>query len=212
VAIDHLSLLILGAGGHGRAVAELARLAGHAVAGFLDARPPGGLVDGLPVWPEADVADSVLPGGGTALALGIGENAARQAAAVRHRGIPQPVLIHPRAIVSPSAVLGAGTVVFPGAIIHTAARIGAAAVINSGAIVEHDCLLGDGVHVAPGAVLCGAVEVGREALVGAGAVVIPGRRVGTRAVVGAGAVVVEDVPEAAVVVGVPARAGGGADE
>jgi len=204
-------LVIVGAGGHGRAVAELARLAGYSVAGFLDADPPGAAVDGLPVWAEPADGTDALPGGARGIGLGIGDNAARARVAARYPGHARPPLVHPRAIVSPSAVLAPGVVVFPGAVVHTGAELGDGAVVNSGAIVEHHCRVGAAAHVAPGAVLCGAVRVGEGALVGAGAVVIPGRTVGARAVVGAGAVVAADVPEDAVVAGVPARPRGGHD-
>lgn len=206
MATDLPDLVVLGAGGHGRAVAELARLCGHAVMGFLDANPPGPEVDGLPVWPESVLEAGTLPAGAGGLALGIGDNAARAEAARRHAPFRQPVLVHPRAFVSPTAVLGAGVVILPGAVVHTGARLGAATIVNSGAVVDHHCSLGEAAHVAPGAVLCGGVRLGDRALVGAGAVVTPLREVGARAVVGAGAVVTTDVPDDAVVAGVPARA------
>lgn len=209
MATEPMVLLIVGAGGHGRAVAELARLAGFGVAGFLDADPPAAVVDGLPVWAEAVDGIGGLPGGAGGIGLGIGDNAARARAASRYQAYPRPPLVHPRAIVSPSAMLSPGVVVFPGAVVHTGAEVGEGAVVNSGAIVEHHCRVGAAAHVAPGAVLCGAVRVGAGALVGAGAVVIPGCAVGARAVVGAGAVVTADVPDDAVVAGVPARLWGG---
>lgn len=204
MAIEAMQLVVLGAGGHGRALAELARLAGYGVVGFLDARPPAAEVDGLPVWPDS--AGGPLPCDAAGIAFGIGDNLARLAALQRHASTAHPVLVHPRAFVSPSAVVSDGTVVFPGAVVHTAARIGRVGIVNSGAIVEHDCHLEDAVHVAPGAVLCGAVRVGEGTLIGAGAVILPGCAVGARATVGAGAVVTGDVPDRAVVRGNPARA------
>ena len=204
MAIDAVPLVVIGAGGHGRAVAELARLAGHVVVGFLDAKLPATEVDGLPVWPELAAAGP-LPGTAAAIAFGVGDNLARLAASQRYASEGQPALVHPRGFVSPSVSLSTGTVVFPGAVVHTGARIGRAGIINSGAIVEHDCLLDAGVHVAPGAVLCGAVRVGEGTLIGASAVVLPGCVIGAWATVGAGAVVTGDVPDRAVVRGSPAR-------
>ncbi|MDZ4674811.1 MAG: acetyltransferase [Gemmatimonadota bacterium] len=205
MAIEAEKLVVLGAGGHGRAVAELAQLAGFRVTGFLDAKPPSAEVDGLRVWAEAEFGGAALPSAASALVLGIGANAARNLAATRYQAVLQPPLVHPRAIVSPSALLGAGTIVFPGGIVHTAARMGRACIVNSGAIVEHDCDLGAAVHVAPGAVLCGAVQVGEGTLVGAGAVVLPGLTLGAWVTVGAGAVVTQDLPDGVTVTGSPAR-------
>lgn len=205
MANEGVKLVVLGAGGHGRAVAELARLVGIPVAGFLDARPPSVQVDGLPVWREDAAGGDALPPAAGALVLGIGANAARGLAASRYRAILHPALVHPSAFLSPSAVLGAGTIVFPGGIVHTAATVGEAGIVNSGAIVEHGCVLGAAVHVAPGAVLCGAVRVGEGTLVGAGAVVLPGCTVGKWVTIGAGAVVTGDLPDRVTVTGAPAR-------
>ena len=116
-----------------------------------------------------------------------------------------PPLVASTATVAPSATLGAGAVVLEHAHVGPSARLGRAVVVNTAAVVEHDAVVGEGSHVAPGAVLLGAAEVGSGTLVGSGARVLPGVRVGSRVVVGAGAVVVADVPDGAVVAGVPAR-------
>lgn len=201
-------LVVIGAGGHGRALAELAGLAGWQVVGFLDAAPQALHPGRLPVWAEDTTPRGgvpSLPGGANAVALGIGDNAARRDAARRYAGWHQPPLVHPTASVSPSASIGEGAVVFPGAVVHTGASIGPAVVVNTSAVVEHDCRVGDGAHVAPGAVLCGGVRVGAGALVGAGAVVLPGVEVGEDAVIGAGSVVTTPVAAGKTVAGNPAR-------
>lgn len=193
-----MRVLILGAGGHGRAVCEAAQDTGFEVAGFLDGRAPLPDVLGLPVLGTEAAHD------GGPLLIALGDNAARLAAADR-LGAPLPVLLHPSAVRARSAGIAEGAVVMPRAVLGAQARVGRLALVNTGAIVEHDVELGEGAHVAPGAVLCGGVRIGRGALVGAGAVVAPNIEVGEGAVIGAGASVTGNVDAFSRVAGVPAR-------
>jgi sugar O-acyltransferase (sialic acid O-acetyltransferase NeuD family) len=113
--------------------------------------------------------------------------------------------IHTSAVVSKFCTIGAGAVLFQGAIVQANAVIGNHVIVNTGAQVDHDCVIGDYAHLAPSVTLCGTVEVGEGTLIGASATVIPGIKIGKWAVVGAGAVVTKDVPDYAVVVGIPSK-------
>ncbi len=193
-----MDILILGAGGHGRAVCEAARDAGFAPRGFLDARAPLPDMLGLAV-----LGDEAAHDGGPLL-IALGGNALRLAAAARMR-CALPVLLHPSVIRAGSAEIAEGAVVMPRVVLGALARIGRLALINTGAIVEHDVVVEEGAHVAPGAVLCGGVRIGARAMVGAGVVIAPNLSIGADAVIGAGAAVLADVPPGRVVAGVPAR-------
>lgn len=203
-----MRVVILGAGGHGRVVAETARVAGLDLLGFIDEDPAlrASAPLGLPVLGSTTAVeqrhidcDGVL--------LGIGSNPIRIALLRRFlsTGHVLPTLIHPRAWVSPSAVLGAASVVMANATVQTGCRLGAAVIINTNASVDHDGVLADGVHISPGAHLAGNVTVGEGTHVGIGATVIEGIRIGAGCLVAAGAVVVRDVPDGQRVAGVPAR-------
>lgn len=206
---------IVGAGGHGKVIADLLRALGHAPIGAVDLRAEavGRLAEPLGThirMTQADFLahverDGSLPEGGEAVIVAVGDNRARLAVHRALGGVARPALIHPQAVVSPSAAIGAGTVVFAGAVVHAAAVVGEAVIVNTRAVVEHDCRVGDGVHLSPGAILCGGVTVEDGAWVGAGATIIPGVRVGARVMVGAGAVILVDVPAGATVVGNPGR-------
>ncbi len=211
-----MRLWLWGGGGHGKVISDLARALGHEVIGAIDQAPqklgqqvePGGacvrlLQDDL--LAHLDAHDT-LPEAADGVLLGVGHNGARLAFAERLGDAWLPALIHPDATSSPSARVGAGSVVLAGAVLNAASQVGRAVIVNTGAIVEHDCEVGDGAHLSPRATLCGAVRVGRRAWIGASAVVIPLRSVGDDAVVGAGAVVVRDVSEGVTIVGNPARA------
>ncbi len=114
-------------------------------------------------------------------------------------------VVHPTAVVSPSARLGRGCIVSPGVVVAAHARIGDHVIINRGALVGHHTRIGSCVTLSPAANIAGCVEIGDGVFVGMGATVIDRRKVGPGALVAAGAVVVADVPEGARVQGVPAR-------
>ncbi|MGE0554282.1 MAG: acetyltransferase [Gemmatimonadales bacterium] len=213
------SVLVWGAGGHGKVVAAVARAMGWAVLGYVDrddakrglqVRDGGSAV----VLAEAELDRATLAEwqrtrGLTAVLLGIGDNRSRLACLSRIAETLATPAIHPSAVLHSSEPLGLGTVVCAGTVIQPGASIGRAVIVNTGAIVEHDCVLGDGSHLSSGAVLTGGVRVGKRTLVGAGSVVLPGISIGDDAIVGAGAVVHRDVPDGVSVVGNPARPLGG---
>ena len=206
-------LLLLGAGGHSRVVAETALATGrfNRIA-FLDDRcaGPGQLPDqlGWPViGPFAAALDPPISQQFQAALVAIGN------AAVRLQWLPRlaaagyelPTVIHPTAWLSPSAQLGVGSVVFAQAAIQAQAVIGSGAILNTGCSVDHDAQLSKGVHVCPGAHLAGEVQVGERSWIGIGASVIQQISIGDDVTVGAGAVVVRDLPNGVTAVGVPAR-------
>lgn len=203
------SVLLFGAGGHAKVVAEMARALGLQVVGFLDDDEAR---DGSPFFGAAVIGWSRFAAdgrdfAGVPVALAVGDNAARARAFDRVRGVARlsAALVHPSAWVSPTAVLGAGTVVSAAAVVNADAVVGLGVIVNTGAVVEHDVRVGDFAHLCPNSAVCGGGRIGDRALIGTGASVLPGRTVGAEARVGAGGVVATDVAGGATVVGVPAR-------
>jgi UDP-perosamine 4-acetyltransferase len=211
VPSDITDILIIGAGGHAKVAVDVARAAGFRPVGLLDPEPPQPVVLGVPVLGGDDVAPRLFAEGHRAAIVAIGQNALRRRLNLRLReiGFALPSLVHPSALISPSATLGEGVVVMPGAIVNACAVIGNFAIVNSGAIVEHDCWVGEASHIAPRSVMGGGCTIGDEVLFGIGAVARPLSSIGARAVVGAGAVVAGTIEGGTTVVGIPARSRAG---
>lgn len=203
------SVLVYGAGGHGRVVLDAAlRVPALRVVGVLDddASRCGERVLGVEILGNALIL-SESKYRSCHVVVAIGDPAAREAAAARvvASGLGFVAVVHPTAFLGHGASIGEGAMILPMAVVHTEATVCPHAIINTGAIVEHDCVVGEFSHISPGVCLGGAVHVGRAAHVGIGACVLPGVRIGEAAVVGAGAAVVDDVAPHTIVVGVPAR-------
>ena len=198
-----MTFYIVGAGGFGRETLDALRAASPAAvepAVFLDDHPSASEIDGIPVRrpEEADPGVFVV-----AIADPVARRRLTDALLARAHAPGQ--VIHPRSVISARAALGPGCVVLAGAFVSTSTVLGAHVHVNYNATIGHDTMLGDFVTVLPAANVAGAVTVGPGATLGSNACVLPGLRIGPGATVGAGAVVTRDVPDGAVVVGVPAR-------
>ncbi len=203
-------LLIVGASGHARGGADIARrTGGFGIAGVCN-RSGTGEVGGIPVIArDIDVPALWRIRAFDLAFIAIGDNWDRaHAVEIITRDEPEigfATLIHPRAIVADPASVGEGTVVMAGAVVNPGAAIGRHAVLNTNCSVDHDCQIGDFASVSPGAALGGNVKLGYCSFVGIGAAVNQGISMGDHTVVGAGAVVVRDLGDRLVAVGVPAR-------
>lgn len=204
-------LLIVGAGGHGKVVADMARQIGKwERISFLDALYPELKEVGNWQVVGSDADAPGLRGAYPELIVAIGDPRVRVKLiqSFQAEGFSIPVLIHPQASVSDGAAVGAGSVVFAQAVINYGARLGAGCIVNTSASVDHDCRLGIGVHICPGAHLSGEVTVGENSWIGVGASVVQQVAIGANTIVGAGAAVVKDLPAGVTAIGVPARVTG----
>ncbi|RIV39631.1 NeuD/PglB/VioB family sugar acetyltransferase [Micromonospora radicis] len=212
-----VDLVVVGCGGHGREIAQVAAAINEAagrqvwrLVGFVDDAPSDrnrkrAELAGAPYLGTLATLGQLPPQ--THVTLGLGDPRVRRAVAGRIDvlGLPVASLVHPDATVGTDLVSAEGLVVFAGARITTNVTAGRYLHVNQNATLAHDCAVGDHVSLHPLAAVSGECHLGTAALIGAGAVVLPGLRVGAGATVGAGACVVRDVPPESVVKGVPAR-------
>lgn len=202
------NLVIIGAGGHGKVVADCADLTGRwSGISYLDDRfPELAQVAGWPVTgPASDWVKHPPDTCDFLVAIGDNRTRLRFLIDLLDRGLQLPVLVHPRAAISTRAALGPGTVVFAQSVVNIGTYVGVGAILNTGCLVDHDCLVGDGVHISPGANLAGNVTVGPGSWIGIGASIRQGIVIGRDVTIGAGAAVVADIPDLLTVAGVPAK-------
>jgi sugar O-acyltransferase (sialic acid O-acetyltransferase NeuD family) len=179
-------LLIIGAGGHGRSVAEAALAGGtYDLVGFVDdAWPALSTIWGVPVLGTvADFARHRAAANAGIVAIGNAGLRERLFVQLGLSGLAQVTVIHPAAVVSPTAMIGAGCTIMAGAIVGTEACLGDGVIVNCGAVVDHHCKVGDFCHLGVRAAMAGGAVLGR------GAWMQPGATLGYGAVVGAGAVI-----------------------
>lgn len=182
-------LVVYGAGGHGKVVAEILAASGRKVVAFIDddAALSRSTVLGFPVFAAEEWLSSNV---GAEVALGIGSNHARERAAARvqDHGLTLVRAIHPVAVIARTAKIAAGVVIMPTAVLNPECEIGEGAIINTAAVVEHDVVIGRYAHLSPNSAVGGGARIDAFAHIGMGANVLPGKRVGAGCVIGAGAV------------------------
>jgi sugar O-acyltransferase (sialic acid O-acetyltransferase NeuD family) len=198
-------LMIMGAGGHAKVVADAVLAAAPDAAPVVadaNAELAGRVLLGSLVVQPAAQAMQVS----TQFHVAIGSNTVREDITQRciEAGMRARSVIHPSASVSPFATVAAGSFVAAHAVVGPAAVVGQGCIINHGAVVDHDCVVGDFSHIAPNATLGGGVQIGKRVLIGAGATILPKVLVGDDCIVGAGAVARGNLRSGGVYVGVPA--------
>jgi acetyltransferase EpsM len=194
------SVWVIGAGGHGKVVAQALIASGRAIAGVVDENDE--LIGTTMLGHRIQSIDKI-PIDALAL-IAVGDGIQRQMVAEK-LNLKWQTVIHPSAVIDPTVDIGIGCVIMAGAVIQADATIGKHSIVNTGASVDHDCTIGDFSHICPGARIAGHVKVGFQALFGTNACVIPNVSVGDNVVIGAGAVLIRDVESRSTMVGVPAR-------
>lgn len=196
-------VVIIGAGGHARVIADILVCQGRRVIGVLDDASAARCGE-LPRLGE--VSDAKLWLEKAEFVVGIGSNETRQRIV---ESLPQELrfatVVHPRAVLAKEVEVGVGSVLMAGVVVNPGTVIGKHCIINTLASVDHDCVLDDYVHISPGATIAGTVHVGRRTWICVGASVVNNLNICNDVIVGAGGAVIQDISIPGTYVGVPAK-------
>ncbi|MDY3869587.1 MAG: acetyltransferase [Pyramidobacter sp.] len=197
-------LVIIGASGHGKVIADIAERLGYDRIVFLDDNTAltecgkhrvVGTVRAAALHAKSDFI----------VAIGSAEIRKKIQNWLCGHKLRVVTLIHPNALVASDVSVGEGTVIMAGAVVNPGTSIGSGCIVNTGATVDHDNVIGDYAHISVGSHLAGTVRVGAQTWIGAGAVVINNISICALCTIGAGAVVVSDIKEPGTYIGVPAK-------
>ena len=199
-------IVLVGASGHGKVCAEIAKLNGYGDIIFLDDNPDVKRCSNYNVVGSTSDFYQFI-NDDTEFFVSIGNHEIRKQIQekIENAGGIIKNLVHPQAVISEDVLFGAGTVVMAGAVINPGARTGKGTIINTSSSVDHDCTIGDWCHVAVGSHISGSVSVGDRCWIGAGATIINDISVCNDVTIGAGAVVIRDIHKFGKYVGVPVK-------
>lgn len=200
-------VVIIGAGGHAKVIADIIEKSGDIVYGFLDDNKEIGekIVKNYKVlgniseckYLQSDIKELYF-------VIAIGNNYIRKDIYERYT-LNYYTAIHPSCNLGIDVKIKEGTIIMPNVCINASSKIGKNCIINTGAIIEHDNDIQDYVHISPNVTICGTVQIGSCTHIGAGAIVKNNLSITDNCTIGAGAVVVKNIEEEGTYVGVPAK-------
>lgn len=199
-------LLIIGASGHGKVVADIAiKMNKWNNIAFLDDNNSIETCMGLEVI--GNLADAITYKDKAEFFVAIGNNAIRESVQnnLEENDLKIVTLIHPGAIIGQEVEIGIGTVVMAGVVINASTKIGKGCIINTSGSIDHDNVISDYVHISPGVNLAGTITVGKRSWIGIGSAIRNNIHICNDCIIGAGAVVIKDITESGTYVGVPVR-------
>lgn len=201
-------VIIIGAGGHARVIADIIKKSGDEIVGFLDdnADIQGNTIfDGKIVLGDTS-EESVKKYSDCYFIIGIGNNRVRKIISEKYSNLKWYTAIHPSSIIGSDVSINEGTVIMAGTIINTGTIVGKHCIINTSSSLDHDNILEDYVHISPGSHLAGTVKISEETWICAGVTVINNITIGKNNVIGAGATVIRNiVEENSTFIGVPVK-------
>ncbi len=197
-------IVIIGASGHGKVVANIAKLNGYDEILFLDDDESK---KSCGKYKVIGTSKEITKYRDYDFIIAIGNNRIREKISdtLGKENIKQTVLIHPSAVIDETAIIKEGTVVMANAVINASVQIGRSYIINTASSMDHDCIINDFVHISPGVHVAGTVTIGRNTWIGIGSTVINNLEICANCIIGAGSTVIKDIKEEGTYIGSPAE-------
>lgn len=195
-------IVIIGASGHGKVVANIAKLNDYNEILFLDDDVNKKECSHYKVVGSSKQIDLLIKNDYD-FVVAIGNNKTRMKIyeSLADKKAKLSTLIHPTAVIDETVNIGNGTVVMANVTINSSTNIGSACIINTAATIDHDCNIRDYVHVSPGVHIAGNVSIGERTWIGIGANVINNLDICSDCIIGAGSVVIKDILECGTYIG-----------
>lgn len=201
-------VIIIGASGHARVIADIIKESKDKLVGFLDDNQD---IQGNKIYEDKIVLGTtnkkdIEKYKDCYFIIGIGNNNVRKIISNKYPNLKWYTAIHPKAVIGSEVSIGEGTAIMAGTVINTGTKVGKHCIINTCSSLDHDNILEDFVHISPGSHLAGTVKISEGTWICSGVTIINNLVIGNNNIVGAGAVVIDDIPEDnSLFVGVPAK-------
>lgn len=190
-------VIIIGAGGHAKVIADIVKSSGDNLVGFLD--------DNMDIQGNVIFEDKIVLGTtkeediekykDNYFIIGIGSNRVRKLISEKYPNLKYYTAIHPSSIIGSDVSINEGTVIMAGTIINTGTVVGKHCIVNTSSSLDHDNILEDYVHISPGSHLAGTVKISEGTWICAGVTIINNITIGKNNVIGAGATVIRNIVE-----------------
>ena len=187
-------LAIIGAGGHGKVVGEIALLNHYKFIDFFDDRVkkikefPFNIVDTLDYLNEhLEDYDAFF------VAIGDNKKRSKKIELLKKKKVNIISLLHPKSTISKFSSIGIGTCVMANAVVNAGSLIEEGVIINTSASIDHDCLIKDFAHISPNCSISGGVKIGKLTHLGTGTSVHPGINIGNNVKSGIGSKVFKNI-------------------
>ncbi|MEC5423405.1 NeuD/PglB/VioB family sugar acetyltransferase [Virgibacillus sp. C22-A2] len=202
-------IYVVGAGTYGEAMCELAEVVGYKVKGFYDEddQKLNTFIMGVKISEKfSDLCDHTIKGKQFIVAIGHNETRNKIMTKINKLGGSTPTLIHPTAVISPSAEIGNGVYIQANVYIWTKVKVGDFCIISPNVVIAHHSTLGSACLISTLSGVGASIKIEDKVFIGMGSTIVTGMsKVGENSIIGAGAVVLKDTDKNSVYAGVPAK-------